>query len=180
MSHKSKPTLSAQLTILFNVVIWIVVSTPGGHLGEQVQWKIARFSFHSASLTLIKGENTHWDHSWVVGQKVAWCDMTCLVFSATNVQRQLNRALWTKIITGAVLRKESRETFSLQSVAQAAARRCIQATLGHVTDWPTRVYSPWSTAFCLRCHHLWEVWDLMTWEASAQGQKVRTLWSYFI
>ncbi len=102
------PQDSFKLTVLFNIVIGIVVSTPGSHLESPVKTLSA---LPSASTPLqwqwINREKTHRDDSGVVGQKVTWGDVTRLVLSASNVQRQLNRTLWTKIITGTVLQEDT-------------------------------------------------------------------------
>lgn len=36
--------LPGELTVLFNIVIWIIVATPGGYLGGQMQGKIVNFA----------------------------------------------------------------------------------------------------------------------------------------
>ena len=75
-------------------------------------------SFHFPNEPNKKGEKTHRNDSGVVWQKVTWCDMAGLVFSASNIQCQLNRTLWTKIITGTVLQEDqiSCESLTLQLV----------------------------------------------------------------
>ncbi len=59
-----------------------------------------------AHVCSINREETHRDDSGVVGQKVPWSDVTRLVFSTSNIQRQLNRTLGTEIITGTVLQQD--------------------------------------------------------------------------
>lgn len=56
---------------------------------------------HVLAYPLVYG--THWDDSGVVGQEIPGCHMTGLVLCASDIQRQLNRALGAKIVTDAVL-----------------------------------------------------------------------------
>lgn len=68
-------------------------------------------------VTPTKGEKTHRDDSGVVGQKVTGRDMTRLIFSASNVKRQLDRTLWTKVITGTVLQEDQTQTVFMNILA---------------------------------------------------------------
>lgn len=97
--------MSFILTILLNIVIGVIVPTPGRHL--KCPEKLPTASNHHYWSN--KTDETHRDHSGVIGQKVTWSDMACLVFCAPNIQCQLNRTLRTKVIAGTVLWVDQRE-----------------------------------------------------------------------
>lgn len=152
----NNPSSSHKLTILLNVVIGVIVSTPGSHLQRNNKAVDLFLCFHLLT-TRKRQDSLGWLWGYWTKGLVRWHDVSglqCIEHPKSIQQNILDR---------------NRHRYSPGGSTVSTViinENCYgpRTTPTSITDMHSlsSLHLPWNTAFCPQCHHLWEVWDLTT------------------